>query len=261
MDISFSTYGILLDFYITPNISFATSYFISTGEEKTTSTLSETISDNIQVPYYVDETYDTQTPYYVDETYDVQVFSHYEDETYDAQVRFVPSTNFYSNSSILYQCVFFSFDDNNNSLTYEEWDCHREIYSVRIYPGLYCADFGYSYTVEVYVASFLSLNTRTHCRNSGTSQPYYNDDQGNAVNWNTICTASIDDICFQWQYQDTYITETRTRQVARYLTETRTRQVIGGYNTVTETRQVLRYRTETKKNTLIKNTRITVKIC
>ena len=92
----------------------------------------------------------------------------------------------------------------------------------------------------------MSLNTETHCRNSGTSQPYYNDDQGNAVNWNTICTASIGDICFQWQYQDTYRTETSTRQVARYLTETRTRQVIGGYNTVTETRQVLRYRTETK---------------
>ncbi len=154
LDISLSTYGILLDFYITPNISFATSYFISTGEEKTTSTLSETISDNIQVPYYVDETYDTQTPYYVDETYDAQVFSHYEDETYDTQVRIVPSTNFYSNSSIHYQCVFFSFDDNNNSLTYEEWDCHREIYSVRIYPGLYCADFGYLYTVEVYVHHF-----------------------------------------------------------------------------------------------------------
>ena len=173
----------------------------------TTSTLSETISDNIQVPYYVDETYDTQTPYYVDETYDAQVFSHYEDETYDTQVRIVPSTNFYSNSSIHYQCVFFSFDDNNNSLTYEEWDCHREIYSVRIYPGLYCADFGYSYTVEVYCI----INTRTHCRNSGTSQPYYNDDQGNAVK---ILLG--------------------------------TRQVIGGYNTVTEI--VLRYRTETKIN-------------
>ena len=93
LNIDFSTFGVLLDYYFTPSLSFTASYFLSSGENEINTNRDETydvqvpVNENyeVQVPIYVDETYDVQVPIYVDETYDVQV-PIYVDETYDAGV-------------------------------------------------------------------------------------------------------------------------------------------------------------------------------
>ena len=236
LNIDLSTHGVLLDLNITPKFSFAASYFISTGEKKIVSTLDKTEPYEIQVSYLADETYDTQVPYYVDETYDATESYTYNDTA--AGIITPPEVNFPTGDRF---CWFFRDTNNDDTLNWDDDVCYgigiSSLSQTFDWAGG-CANWynvnGYGYYQSTYYYGVQFVADRNYlCFERGA---YFSSPE----DYNHDCYYSRYGGCLIYQYQDTYYTEIRTRDVIL------TRQIIGGYNTVTETRQVTRYRTETR---------------
>ena len=240
LNIDFSTFGVLLDYYFTPNLSFTASYFLSSGENEINTNRDETY--DVQVPIYVNENYDVQVPIYVNENYDVQV-PYYVDETYDGMEAYTYTRlikpEVVSRPNLNHYCAFRN-SDNTECYLYE-WT--RDI--VAVYEDCSDSDDGY-----------VIIGNKKYCDFFGSRKP---DSYLSNCVLDADYQKNVDffDNCIQWTYQDTYDTETRyrpavlTRQViGGYKTETRTHQVMRGYKTETRTRQVMDHKTKIRNRSI-----------
>ncbi len=195
LGIEFSTFGVLLDYYLTPNFSLTGGYFLSSGEEK--------INENETI----DETYTVKLPYYVTETYDGM-----EAYTYNGLIK----PEVVSRPSQNYYCAF------RNSDNTECYDWEYVPFFDIVESNVACSGSRDGYVI---------IGNKKYCAFFGSSKP--NSYLSNCFLDADSKNVDFLNNCIQWTYQVTYGTETRYRPailtrevVGGYNTETRTRQKV-----------------------------------